>query len=1354
MEVHHDMRLAQLTMCGFKSFADRTVFRFDDPIIGIVGPNGCGKSNVVDAIKWVLGERSAKSLRGEQMMDVIFGGTVTRKPAYVAEVILTFENPIVDAATGAREMSIETELVEIGRRLNRDGASAYLINGKKARLKDIRDIFLDTGIGADAYSIIEQGKVDSMLTSNPIERRTIFEEAAGVAKFKVRRIEAQRKLDRTETNLVRCREQLDSAERRLKVIKRQAEKAREFKALDVELVDLRQEHAFDTYYELRERIKGLTSEFTSLDVERATVSAALVEREDAKQEAELERHSLQTELRELEETRMQRSARRDQAQQRADMAKRARDEAEKEIQSDQDRLAAIKTNLKECDAHIEEQASLIEQLQADQSQAEQAVKHAIDRKNTCEQELNAAEEELAQQRAAVAGIEREQATLTAQIESIDHRIEGIREQIADINKRREDILQRSESLTIERDESRNRTVALATEITTLEQQIAEHDERAQTLDGAQREINDALNHIVQDRERQDSRRHTLQEMQEAGEGLGEAVRTILDKRESGEGFAFVRGILADHIETDSQHAFVIEAALGSMLQSILIDRASDVLGGGKTDLAGLTGRVTFLPMDSPTDNRPNEDDANQCAYPSRFAEANARPLMELVRTSAELRPLVRQLLQNMYLVPGLEAASFLARQFGRGSRFITPTGQVLNSNGRIVAGPNSAEGTGAGILIRRTELATLESNVSALDAIIDEKRIALADIDQRAADLEKVQADLQQRLYNDRSERDRAQHVAERLTGEIDRLERDRPLLDDEAHALDERIAGFAAEQNAKRERLDSLARLLIEQRDLFSNCESNVDLTTQALQEISDVMTDLRIKAGQTTERYAAAQRERRQLEASHDDALQQQSRLESALTQRGQRIVEHDRIIDEAAFETEECAAFLEESAGKAESWRNELEDISSIVVAAAEAVNTARERMSIVDRNLHAIELSKREAEVKREELEQRTIDDLNLDLCEGFVGYEQSRLKDGFEAIDRDAVGARISELRKAIKKLGNVNLDAIDEEEAIENRHDDLRNQVIDLDEAREQLDALIAELNDASRDRFKETFEAIREQFASHDGMFRKLFGGGKADIILLPDAETGEVDWLESGVEIMAKPPGKEPRSISLLSGGEKTMTSVALLMSIFQSKPSPFCILDEVDAALDDANVQRFAGILRTFLDKSHFIVITHNKNTMQAADQLYGITMQERGISTRVSVRFDDVGQDGRISDAALRNDAQAKTEPTASSTIELKSTKTKKKKSRPAITPEVLSNSSKHPESSNGNGNGNGNGSIITPTESKTKPGNLAAAFAKMREVAEKVEVSASNASTYQSGDPSSTSSVTTSSSPPESSDDDG
>jgi len=343
---------------------------------------------------------------------------------------------------------------------------------------------------------------------------------------------------------------------------------------------------------------------------------------------------------------------------------------------------------------------------------------------------------------------------------------------------------------------------------------------------------------------------------------------------------------------------------------------------------------------------------------------------------------------------------------------------------------------------------------------------------------------------------------------------------------------------------------------------------------------------------------------------------------------------VIDEAVFEAEECVKRLSASEGELEELTAEHQQCQARVVELGDEVNAARQRLSIVERNYHALELSKREHEVNREHLEQSAADDLGLDMNIEYPQYRALMADGNVEAVDRDTAVTRIDELRGAIKRLGNVNLDAIEEERDLVGRNEELFRQVGDLDSAREQLIGLIEELSNLSRERFKETFETIRENFAGTNGMFRRVFGGGKADMHLIPNEETGEVDWLESGMEIVAKPPGKEPRSIKLLSGGEKTMTSVALVMAIFQSKPSPFCLLDEVDAALDDANVERFCGVLRTFLDRSHFVIITHNKRTMQAGDQLYGVTMQERGVSRRVAVRFDQVGVDGQIAKEALQ------------------------------------------------------------------------------------------------------------------------
>ncbi|MCC6906794.1 MAG: chromosome segregation protein SMC [Phycisphaerales bacterium] len=1220
------MRLARLKLHGFKSFADATEFRFDDPITCIVGPNGCGKSNVVDAIKWVLGERSAKSLRGEQMMDVIFAGTTSRPSMNMAEVVLTFENPLLDAASGKRELPVESELVDVGRRLYRDGTSEYLINNAKARLKDVRDLFLDTGIGADAYSIIEQGKVDAMLTSNPVERRTIFEEAAGVAKFKVRRIEAMRRLERTEVNLTRCREQLDNAERRLRIVKGQAAKARTFKGLDDELRALRAAHLLDLYHELHETIDGLTSELSHLEADRTSVMDRVHELEEARQDANIERDRLQTRCTELEQDRLQLQARRDQAEQRRAMTIKARDEAQAEIGAEQRRLGELDAKIDQLRRGVVDHEQSHEALARARSDAERAVEAALARRAECDAALNELNRRLSEMQRTLSGIEREIVSQAASIEAIDHRLAELQQQAEQIESRRGEIESRLTALADQAAEAARRADAADAQIEQLEAQQVEHERQAQSLSGRQRSLSETLGNLEQERAGLEARRRTLKEMLDSGTELGEAVRGVLRQRHEGSGFQFVRGLLADGIETDIQHAAAVEAALGTLLQAMVVGSLTEVIEA-QADLEALSGRITFLPL------RVFGDEATSQAVALPLIEG-ARSLLSVVRVPDEWMGLATRLFARTIIVDTLDSALLLAAGPMRECRFVTAGGTVLETDGRIIAGPNSAEGTGAGLIVHRIEMNSLAEQVEALTTRIEALRVELAAIDNEAAALDQRRSALGQSLFETRSARNKASHDAERFEAESQRAQRDGQRLDEELSAARSRRDELTASRAQKQEHLDSLERLREDEAAAQASLREQLESAEQNAAETAESLTTRRVEASQASERLAASDRERRQLEAAVQEQQRQRSMLEAALKQRTGRIIEFERVIDEAVFEAEECTKTLGESEGLLEQLSAQRQACQANVVELGDALNAARQRLSIVERNYHAVELSKRENEVKREHLEQSSADDLSLDLPSEYPEYRLMMQSGDVLAVDREQATARIDELRGAIKRLGNVNLDAIEEEKELVDRNEDLVRQVGDLDAARGQLIELIEELSNLSRERFKETFETIRENFAGTNGMFRRVFGGGKADMHLIPNEETGEVDWLESGIDIVAKPPGKEPRSIKLLSGGEKTMTSVALVMAIFQSKPSPFCLLDEVDAALDDANVERFCGVLHTFLDRSHFVIITHNKRTMQAGDQLYGVTMQERGVSKRVAVRFDQVGADGHISKEALK------------------------------------------------------------------------------------------------------------------------
>jgi len=597
----------------------------------------------------------------------------------------------------------------------------------------------------------------------------------------------------------------------------------------------------------------------------------------------------------------------------------------------------------------------------------------------------------------------------------------------------------------------------------------------------------------------------------------------------------------------------------------------------------------------------------------------------------------------------------------------------------VTAGPAAAhasggEEAGAGLLQRRAELAELEMKLAALTTQLEADRFAMKSLDQQAADLNKVLAELrlhhaseQRAVISDESRRDRAE-------AELARLHRERPMLAQDLAQTGERISALNAEQAELTDKAQSLRRLHDEQASLIGSMEQQFEGAQSRLDAAAEALTSAKVEVGQQSEKLGALRRDLGRLEAAADDAQRRRAALAQGIDQRRARLEDHRVAIEEAAKD-------IESGRQEAAAAVGSMVEVSTLLAGAIEASRDtgeqlvgARQRADLLHRDFNSLELSKRELEVRRENLEERTAEDIALDLRAEHPAFAESIASGAAQRTDTERAAADAEILKDEIRKLGNVNLDSIEEERLLAGRNEELIAQVADIDRARTQLDELIKRLSEVSRDRFKEVFEAIQEHFASEKGMFRRLFGGGRAELKLMPVAETGEIDWLESGVEVTAKPPGKEPRSISQLSGGEKTMTAVALLMSIFQSKPSPFCVLDEVDAALDEGNVERFTSIVRHFLDKCHFIVITHNKRTMQCADQLYGVTMQERGVSKRVKVKFENVSSDGSFKQhepegegaAAVPAEAAAPApEPGGRANAEAVAALTKPRKSKPSL-----------------------------------------------------------------------------------------
>jgi chromosome segregation protein len=1228
------MRLAKVTLAGFKSFADATEFRFDQPITGIVGPNGCGKSNVVDGIKWVLGERSAKSLRGDAMLDVIFAGSAARKPMGAATVTLTFENPLLepdqfphlgvaDNGKPRRILPLDTDEVHVARRLYRDGRSEYLINGQKCRLRDVKELFMDTGIGAHAYSIIEQGKVDAMLLANPAERRLIFEEAAGIARFKARKIEAERKLERTEINLVRVREQLENTERRLRIVRSQAAKARKFKEFDQRCRQLRVDFALDTYHDLRQRLDGLTSRIAELERQRTELTASLREMEDCRQTAEIARQESQSRQRELEQRRLELIAQRKHAEQRKDLTLRNMADARLQADESRSRMQEFTTRAAAIAQDLETAASTLAAESEQMADVEREVAALATELVSRQQAMLEAREHADRMKDQVAATDRQRALAAGRLESIEIRAGAIAEQQQRLASRVADLDADIEQTTVARAQALASISQCEQAADQLQAELDAHDMAAASLGEQHATMTQQLIELRHERAGMESRRHLLSEMHVAKEGLGEAVKAVLNQPER---FPGIAGILGDAVDTDHEHALVVDAALGSNVQ-LLIANDSECLSANESALRELPGRLEFAcrfvsnAAHNPPEAAPIHDPV----------AGEITPILRVIQVHEHARAIVERLLNRTAVVESLSAAIHLLQGQWPGWRWVTRQGDVVEPDGRVMLRARSAV-AGDGWITRRVELMRLAARVVDLDGRIAARSAELDELVMQTEQTSTRQQSIAEQLLAARHSIVERQYQAQRLDTDFARLQRDLAGVASERADLMSRSQELLAEQQRLAADVARLADEMKEQQRVAADAEKAHDHAGVEVRRVQDELTTARVTLGQCGERVESIRRERRHLEMALEETRRQHELTQEQLCRRMSQVEQYEATVagaDEEIQQSEIGLTRVEQSARKLDL---ELRAADERVHDACERLDAVRHRATQLDRDYHAVEISRREVEVKRENLEERTLEELELDIAMAYPAHRAEREQPEFIPMDRESVELEINSLRDDIRKLGNVNLDAIEEEQLLEDRNVDLIKQVEDIDSARQQLASLITELEATSRERFEQTFNAIREHFAGDGGMFRKLFGGGSADIVLLPD-DNGVIDVLESGIEIHAKPPGKQPRVISQLSGGEKSMTAVALLMAIFKSKPSPFCLLDEVDAALDESNVERFINVLHQFLDHSHFIVITHHKRTMQGCDQLYGVTMQERGVSKRVAVKVEHVGDDGRISREAM-------------------------------------------------------------------------------------------------------------------------
>ncbi len=1279
------MRLSKLILSGFKSFADTTEFPFDEPIIGIVGPNGCGKSNVVDAIRWVLGERSAKSLRGSAMVDVIFAGSAVRKPMGCATVTLVFDNPVLEApraaletepgeelpsvdvgdGTGAsaeaadhagdaapsadgsasaadeefdrvvhraqvrhRALPVDQDVVEVTRRLYIDGRSEYLINGRKVRLRDIKELFMDTGIGTDAYSIIEQGKVAALLEANPAQRRAILEEAAGVAKFRARKEEASRKLDAAERNLVLVREQLSGAERRLRIVRGQAEKATRFRELDARRRELRSALLQDQYFDGRTRLESLTESVAAADATRNGMAGEVERAEDAKRMAEAARDAVMRQQQSYERERLEAHAAMQQAAQRAEYGESSLDDTRRALEQDASAIGSLDQRMgdltRRLEASVTAQRDAAVQLQA----AESAHATAEEARASRSAEVADARDALEHAREAQLQADRDRQRIASRLQSALERASAHGEEVGRISERIAARAQEMDAHRTARAQAQQMHAQAEQEAQRAHEETVRELEAAESLGDQASILAKRLAALRDERLGLESRRSILAELEEAREGFGSAVRAVLAAPSR---FPGVKGALGDMVEADRRSAAAVEIALGPWLESLVVAER-DGMAPTLAEAREIEGRATFVPM-VPLAN----------PAPERRRVRGASRLADSVRVAAPARSLVDALLADTWVTETLDRARTLAEGPLRGARIVTWAGDVVDATGAVSIGAvRQSSGGYGGIVARRAELAELSQRSGELAAEIGSVEDQLGQIESLGEQARDRHRALDSRLQDARRTAVSEQFQVERLEGLIARIEREQANAESERSEIQRRLS----ELEREREALDAQHRAGTEALEAATSAAAREQVrmadAQRAFDEVQEALASARLSLGECSAREQAARRECSMIEDSLAEVRRSRAAAEDQLRRRETHIESLEESIAASRLQQAEAKARHDEFAAALAGIAQDLANAVTANEAASESLRMVRDRVGEAERAWTEAELARREAELRLESLVTTARDELELDLPGGWDAHLERRADGAFDSLDRDSASREADALRDEIRSLGNVNLDAIAELDELEARTKALTESLADIDSARGHLEQLVARLDSESRVRFESTFNTVRENFGGTNGMFRRLFGGGSADMFLLPDEE-GNVDWLASGIEIRAKPPGKEPRVISQLSGGEKSMTTVALLLAIFKSKPAPFCILDEVDAALDEANTERFCASLSGFLDRSHFIVITHHKRTMQACHRLHGVTMPQRGVSKRVSVRFEQVGSDGRIAQEAI--DAAAAEEPAA-------------------------------------------------------------------------------------------------------------
>ena len=1240
------MRLKSLKLHGFKSFANRTEFEFHPGVTGVVGPNGCGKSNVVDAIRWVLGETSAKALRGGEMADVIFNGTDKRKPVGMAEVTLTLSDC-------EDTLGLEFNEVALTRRVFRDGKSEYRLNGNICRLKDIHELLMDTGIGRTAYSIMEQGKIDLLLSSRPEDRRTVFEEAAGITKFKSQKREALRKLEYTEANLLRVTDIIEEVKRQINSLNRQAGKARRYQELLVDVKTLDTHFSHRKFEEFDAERSELSTSIKSLSGEISESQNSISEKEQAIITARNSLSSLEGDISKRREQLIDNQNKINSSKSRIEFNNERQTELNnliaqnsEDISKTRETLSKEKTDL---DSTSESLLRITENLDHQKQQLRDHEKKTVDlreKRSSLELNLQETSEFKANKLAHLARIKAESGSFSSMSETDNERINQIVGQITGINK--EHTERQTEFFGV------NEEMSVASEsLQDLKNKLSLAEKEFQNAINQKEILNENLSKFHRELAKKESRLQVLKALLVDGEGLGKGTQAVLDNLKTNTQNQFkAYGLLSSFIEVDPDYIPAIEAALGSHLQSILVSDETIAGNAIETLSKNRLGRASIVPENF-------------------VAPASARQLMTLptgveawaidkVRSTETVSSLIEQLLENTFIVKDIKTAIALRKDFPSYS-FATLDGNIISSSGFITGGAGES-GEASSLLARLNEIKELETETSTLNDNLGEHQMKFQEIETLVSTSSK-------KVDTCRSQLQSATITHSTLEGKKSLLEREREGLESKLLNMQQEQNGLLRRQENAETKLQTLKD---SEQDLNSSIESmNLQISgiessaeEAKRQEIDSIelLSELRTA-------MAVEEKSQQSLQEQKAPITERMSGLESAISRRVSEVTSYKERIEQSKTENVSLVDQISSLNQQLQSLDTALEEVTNQRESRAENVGNAENTLRDARRKIAKLTEQKSKEEVKKTQTDLRIeslcstirqrysleLDHFNPDshtlLCaiedqkksrslrEKRRAAKETKLESDIDADqendqsidekessntqsipqipgedqpDWDFVESVIDELKQKLDSMGPVNIEAIEEFESLQERYDFLNKEHNDLTSSKDSLHKVINKINRETKNRFADTFEEIRKNFSI---VFKELFGeSARANLIMLDES-----DPLESGIDIIAKPPGKKPQSITLLSGGERAMTAVALLFSIYMVKPSPFCVLDELDAPLDESNIGRFIKLLDRFTKESQFVIVTHNKRTMSRCEVMYGVTQEEFGVSQLIGMKF---------------------------------------------------------------------------------------------------------------------------------------